>query len=64
MKDTKKAKELTENEVAVLMAEYNKQVNNSDRHSYSETTHNDDGGCCCCDCVECGCDTFACCSGI
>lgn len=58
----KKNLNAAEHDIMTLMAEYNKQVNNSTRHAYSETLHHDDGSCFCCDCMECGCDTMACCT--
>lgn len=51
-------------DVEMLLAEYNEQVKNAGKHTYSETLHNDSGGCCICDLLECGCDTLACCSGV
>lgn len=65
MKDAKKisrpVQKNSDADIEKLLAEYNKQIKKSSRHSYSETLHNDDSsGCCLCDLCSCGCDTVAC----
>lgn len=47
-----------------LMAEYESQVNDDGKHTYSETTHNDTGDCgeTCCACCDC-CDCCSSCAG-
>lgn len=48
-------KEENRTDIEKLLAEYNDQVEDAGKHTYSETVHND--SCCCCDL----CDLLTCC---